>query len=129
MEIRDTEVPTNINGLPGGWYQPESIELTAEEKAAFDKLMSERDGVEYKPIAKAAEQVVAGKNVCVLCESRVVAPDAPTTYSFVYVYMGLDGKAEITDIKVFNPDENSEEGQGQEGQGNEENPAAENNEE
>ena len=125
IEIKDTELPTNINNLPGGWYQPESIELSAEEKAAFDKIISERDGVEYKPIAKVAEQVVAGKNVCVLCESRVVAPDAPTTYSFVYVYMGLDGKAEITDIKVFNPDENSEEGQGQEGQGNEEKPAAE----
>jgi len=125
VEIKDTELPTNINNLPGGWYQPESIELTAEENAAFDKLMSEMDGVEYKPIAKIAEQVVAGKNVCVLCESRVVAPDAPATYSFVYVYMGLDGKAEITDIKVFNPDENSEEGQGQEGQGNEEGPAAE----
>jgi hypothetical protein len=120
MEIRDTEFPTNINGLPGGWYQPESIELTAEEKAAFDKLMSERDGVEYKPIAKVAEQVEAGKNVCVLCESRVVVPNAPTTYSFVYIYMGLDGKVEITDIKTYNPDEDD-----QEGQSGEENPAAE----
>lgn len=131
-EIADTEFATNINNLPGGWYQVESVELTAEEKEAFDKLMSEMDGVEYKPIAKIAEQVVAGKNVCVLCESRVVAPDAPTTYSFVYVYMGLDGKAEITDIKVFNPDDNKQEGQqgekegqGQEGQGNEEKPSAE----
>ena len=120
IEIKDTEFPTNINGLPGGWYQPESIELTAEEKAAFDKLMSERDGVEYKPIAKVAEQVVAGKNVCVLCESRVVVPNAPTTYSFVYIYMGLDGKVEITDIKTYNPDEDD-----QEGQSGEENPAAE----
>lgn len=132
VEIMDTEFPTNINNIPGGWYQPESIELSAEEKAAFDKLMSEMDGVEYKPLAKVAEQVVAGKKVCVLCESRVVVPNAPTTYSFVYVYMGLDGKAEIEDIKVFNPDDYKQEGQqgeegsqGQEGQGNEEGPAAE----
>ncbi|MBR4776995.1 MAG: hypothetical protein IK007_05210, partial [Lachnospiraceae bacterium] len=122
MEIRDTEFPTNINNLPGGWYQPESIELTAEETLAFDKLMSEMDGVEYRPIAKVAEQVVAGKNICVLCESRVVVPNAPTTYSFVYVSVGLDGKAEITEIKTFNPDEA---GNGNEGQGSSEGQAAE----
>ena len=122
-DIADTEFATNINGLPGGWSQSESVELTAEETAAFDKLMSETDGVEYRPIAKVSEQGgVAGKSFCVLCESRVVAPNAPTTYSFVYVSVGLDGKAKITEIKTFNPDE---EGQNNEGQGGEEGQSAE----
>ena len=121
-DIADTEFATNINGLPGGWAQAETVELTAEETEAFNKLMSEMDGVEYRPIAKIAEQVVSGKNICILCESRVVVPNAPTTYSFVYVSVGLDGKAKITEIKTFNPDEA---GQNSDDQGSGEGQAAE----
>ena len=37
-------------------------------------------------------------NYCLLCESQVVYPGAPKYYTLVYLYVGLDGTSEISEI-------------------------------
>ncbi len=97
-EIVDTDVETNINDLPGGWFQSSSPKVSKSIKKAFNKALNNLVGVSYTPLAVLSEQVVAGTNYCILCESQVVYPGAPVNYSLVYLYKGLDGSAEITDI-------------------------------
>lgn len=104
-EVLDTNVATQINGLAGGWEQSEDVVITADEMTGFKQLMSNYDGVEYTPLCKVSQQTVSGINVCVFCQSRVIAPAAPYTYSFVYLSMDSNGAAKVTGIKTFNPEE------------------------
>ncbi|MCR5685993.1 MAG: hypothetical protein K6G81_11350 [Lachnospiraceae bacterium] len=107
-EIVNTEVETRINELPGGWFQADSAKVTKDVKKAFKKAMKGLVGVNYKPVAVTAYQVVAGMNYCVLCESTVVYPGAQTGYSLVYFYKGLDGSAELNDIVKLDTDREEE---------------------
>ena len=100
-DIADTEIETNINNLPGGWFKASRVKVSKTVKKAMNKALEVLVGVDYKPVAVLAQQVVAGMNYCVLCESKVVYPGAQTDYSFVYLYQGFDGGAEIVDIKRF----------------------------
>jgi len=112
-DIVDTGTETGINELPGGWFQSDSAKLTKDIKKAFKKAMKGLTGVDYKPVAVLAYQVVAGMNYCVLCESTVVYPGASTGYSLVYFYKGLDGSAKLNDIeslKTVQEDESIEVG-------------------
>ena len=86
----------------GGWFQASNVKVTKSIKKAFKKAMNGLVGVDYKPVAVLAQQVVAGMNYCILCESKVVYPGAQTGYSLVYIYMGLDGSAELKDIVRLN---------------------------
>ena len=97
-EIVNTETETGINELMGGWFASSNVKVTKSIKKAFKKAMKGLVGVDYKPVAVLSEQVVAGMNYCILCESKGVYPGAQTGYSLVYLYKGLDGSAEITDI-------------------------------
>ena len=38
-------------------------------------------------------------NYCLLCKTTVVTPDAPVSYTLVYIYEALDGTAEILSIQ------------------------------
>ena len=82
----------------GGWTKADSPVITDDFKKVFDKAVAELDGVDYVPVAYLSSQVVAGKNHCVLCKATPVVPNAKTTYSIVYIYEDLEGKAEITEI-------------------------------
>lgn len=86
------------NVLAGGWNATESPALTEEVMEVFGKAIDGLEGVEYKPVAYLGCQVVAGRNHCILCQSKVVVPDARPCYSLVYIYEDLSGKAEITNI-------------------------------
>ena len=99
----ETNFTSNIISGPvmGGWEEPSSVDLDSTKKAVFDKAMEEFVGVDYKPVAILEEQLVAGKNYCILCEAKGVYPGAVTTYSLVYIYADLSGNAEITDIIAF----------------------------
>ncbi|MCR5330841.1 MAG: hypothetical protein K6E62_06595 [Lachnospiraceae bacterium] len=97
-EIVNTGTETGINELMGGWFRASSAKVTKSIKKAFKKALKGLVGVDYKPVAVLAEQVVAGMKYCILCESKVVYPGASAGYSLVYLYKGLDGSAEITDI-------------------------------
>ncbi len=101
LDISNTEIETKVNNLMGGWSKALDVKVSKTVKKAMNKALEDLVGVDYKPVAVLAQQVVAGMNYCVLCESKVVYPGAKTDYSFVYLYKGLDGGAEILDIKKF----------------------------
>lgn len=97
-DMQTTDVETNLSDMPGGWTEPESIELTEEAQAAFDAALEGLVGVDYQPIALLASQVVAGTNYAILCQATVVYPDAEPYYAIVYVSADLEGQAEIMEI-------------------------------
>ena len=68
-------------------------------EAAFEKAMEGLVGCTYEPIAILGSQVVSGMNYCLLCKTTVVTPDAPVSYTLVYIYEALDGTAEILRIQ------------------------------
>ena len=102
--VIDTGRPTNIADLSGGWYQAESPEITEEIEGLCTKAFEKLTGVNYKPVALLSEQVVAGMNYCILCESTIVYPGADTTFAFVYLYKDLEGNVEVLDIWNCNQD-------------------------
>ena len=109
--------PDAGEGLDGGWAQTDSPQIPKEEIEAFKMATKDITGVKITPIAKLAQQPVAGMRACYICESTVVAPVSDTAYSLVEVYVGNDGTTEfaLRDIvtmgtKVPNlPDRNSAE--------------------
>ena len=86
----------------GGWTISEDAALTDEARAAFEKAMEGFTGVGYEPLALIGTQVVSGTNYCILCEARVIVPDAAPYYALVYVYADLKGGAEILNIAALN---------------------------
>lgn len=110
LDITETGVETNMNGMMGGWQQAESPEVTDDIAEAFSKAAEKLLGVDYEPIAVLSRQVVSGTNYCILCESKVVAPDTETEYSIAYLYVDLQGNSEITDVVNINADTGTAEG-------------------
>lgn len=98
-DMQSTDVETNLSDMPGGWMEPESVEVTKEAQAAFDAALEGLVGVDYQPIALLASQVVAGTNYAILCQATVVYPDAEPYYAIVYVSADLNGQAEIMEIE------------------------------
>lgn len=98
-DIQATDVETNLSEMPGGWMEPESVEVTKEAQAAFDAALEGSVGVSYQPIALLASQVVAGTNYAILCQATVVYPDAEPYYAIVYISADLEGQAEIMEIE------------------------------
>lgn len=86
----------------GGWTISEDAALTDEARAAFEKAMEGFTGVGYEPLALIGTQLVSGTNYCILCEARVIMPDAAPYYALVYVYADLKGGAEILNIAALN---------------------------
>jgi hypothetical protein len=72
--------------------------VTDEILEAFNAASEKLLGVDYEPVAVLSSQVVSGTNYCILCESKVVAPDTEKGYSIAYLYVDLNGNAEITDV-------------------------------
>ena len=89
----------------GGWYTPESTEITPELQEIFDKGMEGLAGATYTAKELLAEQVAAGKNYCFLCDAQVVYPGAEVYEAKVYMYADLQGNVEITDIVNLNEPE------------------------
>lgn len=94
---------TDANGeiLPGAWvnWAADPLDIPENVKAAFDKALEGLVGHTYEPIAILGSQVVSGMNYCLLCKTTVVTPDAPVSYTLVYIYEALDGTAEILRIQ------------------------------
>lgn len=87
--------------LVGAWesWTGNPLEIPDEVKAAFEKATEGLVGCTYEPIAILGTQVVSGMNYCLLCKTTVVTPDAPVSYTLVYIYEALDGTAEILHIQ------------------------------
>lgn len=100
-----SSIADEVNGddivLDGGWTKAESPEITEEFLKVFNKATETLTGVEYKPVAYIASQVVAGVNHLVLCRASLVVPtpdDEHDYYSLVYIYEDLNGGAEVTKL-------------------------------
>ena len=87
--------------LMGGWAVSDSVELTDDLMAVFDKGMEGLLGVDYVPMAYLGSQVVAGTNHCFLCRSTVVYPGAESVLALVYLYEDLTGEVSILEIIPF----------------------------
>lgn len=94
----DGTVAAPEDGLMGGWSYAEAPEITEEIQARLDKALEGLVGAAYVPVANLGEQVVAGRNRCLLCQVTPVVPDAQPHYALVYVYEQLDGGAELTQV-------------------------------
>ena len=75
------------------WNLPETIAMTEEVTAVFEKAMDGLTGVDYEPIGYLGEKDGV---YCVLCRATVVYPDAKPYYALVYV--SDDGVENIWDI-------------------------------
>ena len=79
----------------GGWSIPESKDVTAEAKEAFEKAAGQVDGFTYEPTKLLATQVVAGTNYCIFCKSTVEAQKGPLDYAIVYINVDPSGNAKV----------------------------------
>ena len=75
------------------WNLPETIEMSDEVTAVFEKAMDGLTRVDYEPIGYLGEKDGV---YCVLCRATVVYPDAKPYYALVYV--SDDGMQNIWDI-------------------------------
>ena len=82
-------------GLDGGWAQCEDPKLTADEKTAFTKAINDKDGLSITPIAKVSTQVVAGINYLLICEAKLVVPDAKTGYGLIPLNVSTSGAVTV----------------------------------
>lgn len=96
-----------VDGLMGGWTEPETPEVTPQAKAAFDQAKKAFDTESFDPIALVATQLVSGTNYALLCESSPNARGSEANYNIYVVYEDLQGNARITGIYNF-IDENAE---------------------
>lgn len=105
------DVDDSAPPVVGGWTITEDAALTDEAQAAFDKALDGLTGVGYTPLALLGTQLVSGTNYCILCEAKVVYPDAVPYYALVYVYADLQGNAEILDIVILDIGDIAESGE------------------
>ena len=66
VKIYTTEV-TAAEGADGGWGAPSEVKISEDEMKGFEKAL-EGQKQKYIPVAKVAQQVVAGFNYLVICE-------------------------------------------------------------
>ena len=90
--------------LAGGWEinrgsLPVSSDSYIEE--AFGKAVEADTDFKYQPIAYIGSQVVAGRNICVLCRKTDVNDENHVQIQLVYIYADLKGNAEITGRKTI----------------------------
>ncbi len=95
----ESSTNTENEPLEGGWTTQEPTELTAEQKALFEKAMNGLTGVSYTPVSYLGSQVVAGTNHRFLCKAQTVVPGAEEREVVITIYEDLEGNAEITAIE------------------------------
>lgn len=85
----------------GGWTAMEGdpTQIPEEVLTAFTKATEELTGCDYMPVALLATQLVAGTNYCLLCQTRLVTPEAPVGYALVYFYEALNGSAHLQKVQ------------------------------
>ena len=105
-EIVDSGAWTYLLDEPttGGWYEPETPELTDELRAAFIRATENYVAAKLTPLALVSEQVVAGKNYRIFCEVTPNLEAIDYEYAIVNVYVDLDGNATWSLIEPFGSD-------------------------
>lgn len=104
----DTAAETDIESaepMTGGWeiVDNEAAALPEEVQTAFDKATEQFTGSELTPVAYIANQIVAGTNYMILCESETTTAEPTRSYQMAVIYADLDGNAEITNLSTVDP--------------------------
>ena len=79
----------------------ETLNIPKDARNAFTKAVENYDGVDLKPIALLATQIVSGTNYMYFCQSTTVTQKPETSYVIVIVYKDLKGNSKITSVKDF----------------------------
>lgn len=92
----------------GGWQITEEAAVPNEVRLALEKTLEGLVGAQWEPVALLGTQIVAGTNYCLLCRIIPVVPEPAGHYALVYLYVDLQGNAEILgstdlDIDALNP--------------------------
>jgi hypothetical protein len=99
VSIGDDILTYAAPGVVGGYAEPENFAATAVEAIDLWAKCEKPIGKNFDPKCILATQIVAGKNVVILAESKVVAPDARTGADMLTLWSKIDGTVEVTDIK------------------------------
>ncbi|KEQ11264.1 hypothetical protein GZ77_26300 [Endozoicomonas montiporae] len=84
--------------MAGGWSDF-TIQITVEDKAAFDDALKGLLGVTYTPVA-VSKQVVNGINYRFVCLAQTVYPGAPVRLAMVDIHFSPEKKhAFVTGIR------------------------------
>ena len=73
--------------------------LTSSQKKIFNKAVKGITGVEYKPVALLAKQIVAGTNYIYLCKGTTVTQKSVKSWYVMSVNRDLKNKVSIRSIK------------------------------
>ena len=92
----DHVVSSEGGQLLGGWTMTEENEVPQEVADACRNAQT-ADAAVYEPVSLLAKQLVAGMNYCLLC--RNAGEDAAGGYALVYLYVDLEGNAQILDVQ------------------------------
>ena len=76
----------------------EAQTLPNDAQAAFDKATEGLVGATYTPVALLSTQLVSGTNYCILCQITPVVQNAVPSWNLVYIYVDLEGNAEIMNV-------------------------------
>ena len=106
-DVEESYVETHISAeeADGAWTEPETPEVSDEDKAVLAKATETLTGAEYKAVALLSTQVVAGKNYCYLCEETPVVPDAQSKYVIAYASVDPEGTTVFGGSSGFDIDE------------------------
>lgn len=81
--------------IPGGWSKYNCID---QEKLKIFNDVQLPLGVDYEPFA-VSTQVVDGRNIKYLCNTRVVYPEAPYYLTIVDIFEPKEGTPYLTEIR------------------------------
>lgn len=98
-------VSVSAANIEGGWEFSDNaaVNVTAEEKAVFNKAVEGLDGVGYEAVDVIAAQVVSGMNYAYLCKAApIVAAPAPY-WAVATVNKDVDGNVKLLGIKEIDP--------------------------
>jgi len=100
----DDEGENTPEGLMGGWSENVEVAnlLSESDNEIFNIATTKILGVEYKPIALIASQVVAGRNLAIL-SIGTTQTEQPQSHLYVLkIYADLNGDATISNICGIN---------------------------
>lgn len=95
------EAPPMLGGLVGGWTPAEDPAITDEMLELFNKATEGLLGMNYVPVALLGTQVVAGRNVAILCQATAVVPNAAPSWKVMFINQDPEGNAGILNIADF----------------------------
>ena len=96
--IQVVETEKAAAGMDGAFSCADSVTVTKELRAIFDKALDGFGGVDYEPVAFLGEQVAAGTNYSFLCKATVVYPGAEPSY--VRMDINEDPEGNVTILSV-----------------------------